>query len=92
MEDKLELLMDECFPLRTRRVKESDPPWITHSIRKLVKKRNDMYKRNRGAYEELKTLVEQKISRSRTEYVERIKTEAEQQRSGKSSFINLSIN
>ena len=40
MTNILTSLLDECFPLKTLTVKDSDSPWITMEIRRLIKKRN----------------------------------------------------
>ena len=32
-------IFNECFPLRTYRVRSDDPPWMTHGIRKRIDQR-----------------------------------------------------
>ena len=36
-------IMDECFPLKKYRKKASDPPWMTHGLRKKISQRKGIY-------------------------------------------------
>ena len=91
IDDKLTAIMDECFPMRTRKVKDTDPPWITHAIRRLVKKRNEIYNSERKStrFQDIKRLVANKIKVSKQEYVERVLNEAKENKNDRSSFYKI---
>ena len=43
LEDRLTAFMDECFPVKTFRVRENDDPWITHGIRAKIAHRREVF-------------------------------------------------
>ena len=46
LHERIELLMNKYFPLKTYSVKSTDDPWITDHLRKEMRKRNIEYKKN----------------------------------------------
>ena len=37
-------IFNECFPLKTYRIRSDDSPWITHGIRKKIEQGKEMYR------------------------------------------------
>ncbi|MCW4285900.1 MAG: reverse transcriptase domain-containing protein [Candidatus Thiodiazotropha taylori] len=73
-------LTAECVPNRTVRIRPSDPPWITTSIRKQIRKRKRVYKkatqRNTlylwDKFKKLRNKVVKSIRESKQQYIDRL--------------------
>ena len=48
--------MDECFPIRTYRVRDDNPPWMTHGILDKIDKRKNVFSNHKKRTEEWKKL------------------------------------
>ena len=68
-------LMNECYPLVTVRKKSSDDPWITDKIRKKIKQRKKIFKKQgrSKAWKKLKKITIKMIKYRREKYMEKHK-------------------
>ena len=67
---KVDHLMSSCFPRVTMRRKSSDPPWINTSIRRRLRQRRAVYRREGRSmkWKRLKKVVEDMVDRRRKVY------------------------
>ena len=75
MHDMLEWMEDECFPVKVRTIKSSDPPWMTNGVRKMIRRRKKVYKR-RGKgrnWERRKLGTETAIREAKVKYADRVR-------------------
>ena len=69
----IELYKDECFPYKTSRVRSDEDPWITDHIRKLIRKRDGVFRwegRNRN-WKLARDLVRTRMQESKEAYYDR---------------------
>ena len=75
LNEYLGTLVDEFFPLRLVKQRSCDPPWISKSIRRLIRKRKRLYKKH-GRNKKWKIVSEEcqrRIRESKIAYLEKIK-------------------
>ena len=68
--------MDDCFPLRTYRIKADDPPWMTHGLRKMIERRKAVFETDKkcsSRWKNLKKLTDKLLKQKKAEYVEAMK-------------------
>ena len=67
--------MTECFPLVTVKRKSTDDPWITEKIRKKIRQRKKIFKKQgrSKAWKKLKKITTKMIKFRREQYMERHK-------------------
>ena len=72
---KLKVMLDQCFPLRSFMLKSTDPPWMTPKIRKAIRRRKRLFKREgrSEAWRRLKKETEDLIKHAKQERLETIK-------------------
>ena len=70
---KIESYMNICFPMKTRKIRSDEDPWITDHIRDRIKIRNDTFRFDgRGRrWKAMKNEVREKIALSRKAYYDR---------------------
>ena len=75
-------LLNECFPEKVLTVKDSDDPWITMEIRRLIKRRNREYKKHGKTpkWYRLKKIIAEKIDISKNNFLEKGKENAKKKR------------
>ena len=69
--------MDECFPFRWVKKRSNEAPWITHGIRKNIRMRMAIFRREgRSArWKRMKNITDALIKHKKLEYIERVKKE-----------------
>ena len=69
-------LVDELFPLKTVRMRDNEPPWITDGIRALARRKRRAYKRRAKSnhWKALQSKLTALVERSRAEYVDKIES------------------
>ena len=75
-------LMDECFPLKSHRVRADNPPWMTHGILKRIDQRKEVYKtdeKRSQRWKHMKELTEKLIKEKKREFIDQIKQKASAQ-------------
>ena len=73
---KIEEIMSTCFPLKTYRVRESDPPWMTHGLRKKISQRKEIYytdQKKTERWRKMKRLTDSLVKEKKKEFVESMK-------------------
>ena len=72
-ENKIAALVETHFPVTTYRCRSNEPPWITHGIRRISKKKKRVYKREGKSrlWCTLTGKAEEMIEKSKTEFVDR---------------------
>ena len=70
---EIERMKDVCFPIKRTRVRSDEDPWITDYIRRLIKRRNSMFRVDaRGEkWKKMRDQVREKIQLSKNAYYER---------------------
>ena len=73
LEETIERLTEKHFPLIRARKRSNEPPWITHRIRRLFKKKCRIYKRHgrSNSWWATDEVMQQEIKESREQFVER---------------------
>ena len=75
LHNKITSLNDICFPLKTRKIRSSDKPWINDNIRRKIKKRKrEFFKNNMKRTErwsEIKKETTKAIKKNKLEYYKR---------------------
>ena len=62
--------MAKCFPIKKRTVKDTDDPWILIGIRKKIRLRKRIFKKDGRSdrWKKLKKVTEEKIKEAKAKY------------------------
>ena len=84
LDSTLQGMMNECFPIVTKRFKNTDDPWITPAIRKRIKDRKKVFKRQRRSckWKIVKKETDDMIKKCKKDFFDRFKVQGGQTSKG----------